>query len=239
MKRAIVIGASSGIGKEVARELSEEGYILGLAARRTELLEGLKNELNHPAYIQRVDVGQSETATQLRSLINKLGGLDLIIISSGVGFINTELEWEKEKQTIEVNALGFAAVANVAFNYFAKQGSGCIAAISSIAAIRGSAESPSYSASKSFVSNYMEGLRCKAKKLKSSIQVIDIQPGFVNTAMAQGEGLFWVADTQKAARQIVKAIHQSKNKVYVTKRWRIIAYILRVMPDWLYYKLNV
>ena len=133
--------------------------------------------------------------------------------------------------------IGYAAMANIAFKYFWSQGKGHLVGISSIAAIRGSAEAPAYSASKAFVSNYMEGLRKKAYKLCLPITVTDIQPGFVNTAMAQGEGLFWVASPEEAAQQIYEAIKYKKNHSYITKRWRIIAYVLKIIPDWMFNKI--
>jgi short-subunit dehydrogenase len=173
----------------------------------------------------------------LAELIKEIGGMDVIVISAGVGSINPDLNWTQEKEAIDVNISGFTAMANVAFKHFCKQGSGQIVGISSIAAIRSSGDSPAYSASKAFVSNYLEGLRQKTIKLKIPIIVTDIQPGFVNTAMAKGEGQFWVASPEKAAKQIFKAIDGKRKHAYITKRWRIIAWLLKIMPAWLHNKL--
>ncbi|MBM4067242.1 MAG: SDR family NAD(P)-dependent oxidoreductase, partial [Planctomycetes bacterium] len=187
MKKAIIIGATSGIGRELAKILSLNNYVVGMAGRRTELLSNLQREISG-SYIKRIDVAESEEAiTFLKELIQEMGGMDMIVISSGVGFINPELDWKQEKETIDVNISGFAAIANAAFKYFSNQGSGYIVGISSIAAIRGSGEAPAYNASKAFVSNYLEGLRQKANKSGIAITVTEIQPGFVNTAMAKGE----------------------------------------------------
>ena len=130
-----------------------------------------------------------------------------------------------------------AAIANAAFKYFYNQGSGHIVGISSIAAIRGSGEAPAYNASKAFVSNYLEGLRQKARKSGIAITVTEIQPGFVNTAMAKGEGLFWVSSPGKAGQQILKAVNSKKKHAYITKRWRLIAWLLKIIPGWIYNKL--
>jgi len=237
MRKAIIIGASSGIGLELARIMAREGYSLGLAGRRLELLEAARKELPAETRVKRIDVTRTEAMGQLSELISELGGADVIVISSGTGFINPGLEWEKEKATIDVNVSGFAAMANVAFEHFRVSGSGHIVGISSIAAIRGGGESPAYNASKAFVSNYLEGLRQKAVKLKLPIVVADIQPGFVDTVMAQGEGLFWVAPAEKAARQIFDAIEKKKSHAYITKRWRLIAWLLKLIPGWLYCRL--
>lgn len=237
MKKAIIIGATSGIGRELAKILSLNNYVVGMAGRRTELLSTLQREISG-SYIKRIDVAESEEAiTFLKELIQEMGGMDMIVISSGVGFINPELDWKQEKETIDVNISGFAAIANAAFKYFSNQGSGHIVGISSIAAIRGSGEAPAYNASKAFVSNYLEGLRQKASKSGIAITVTEIQPGFVNTAMAKGEGLFWVAPPEKAAHQIFKAITGKKKHAYITKRWRSIAWLLKVIPGWIYNKL--
>lgn len=237
-KRAIIVGASSGIGWELAFILAQNGYLLGLAGRRRHLLEELQNRLPGPAYSKQMDVADQPTAMKgLEELIDKLGGLDLIVISAGIGFINPDLTWAEEKETIEVNVAGFAAVANVAFRYFVRVGRGHLVGISSIAAHRGSREAPAYNASKAFMANYLEGLRNRAIKAGLPIVVTDIQPGFVDTAMAKGEGLFWVAPPRKAAQQIYSAIQRKAFHAYITRRWRLIAWVLKVLPDALYAKL--
>jgi len=123
---------------------------------------------------------------------------------------------------------------NVAFEYFREKGAGHIVGISSLSAIRGSGEGPAYNASKAFASNYLEGLRQNAVKQKLPLTVTDIQCGLVDTAMAKGEGLFWVAPPAKAAGQILDAIRKKKDHAYITKRWRIIALLLKALPGWLY-----
>jgi short-subunit dehydrogenase len=235
MKRAIVIGASSGVGKELAIVLSQDGFAVGLMARRIDLLEELSSRLPNRALSRQADISDySQAMASLENLIEEIGGVDLIVISAGTGFINPGLDWSKEKETIDVNVIGFTAMANVAFRHFVKAGRGHLVGISSIAAIRGSGGAPAYSASKAFMSNYLEGLRISARKAGLPIVVTDIQPGFVDTAMAQGHGLFWVASPQKAARQIYKAIQRKARHAYVTKRWSAIGWLLKVLPDAIY-----
>jgi short-subunit dehydrogenase len=169
-------------------------------------------------------------------LIEKMDGADIIIINAGVGFTNPELDWEKEKTTIDVDVLGFCVTANASMKYFISRGRGHLVGISSLAALRGNRFAPAYSASKAFLSNYLEGLRHKVVKEKLPITITDIKPGYINTKMAQGEYLFWVAPVTKAVRQMVKAIEKKKSVAYITKRWRIIAWIYKVIPKWIYYK---
>jgi short-subunit dehydrogenase len=179
-----------------------------------------------------------EARAALAQLIQELGGADLVIVSAGTGHLNPGLDWEPERDTIDVNVRGFAALATAALQHFIGQGSGHLVAISSIAAVRGAAAAPAYNASKAFVSNYMQGLQQKVCKLGLPITVTDIQPGLVDTAMAQGEGLFWVQPPRKAAAQIMAAIEKKKKRAYVTRRWRLIAWILKILPDFVYNRLG-
>jgi short-subunit dehydrogenase len=237
MKKAIIIGASSGIGEEVARLLSKDKISLGLTARRTELLENLQSQLTHDSIVKYMDINDCEASkSQLESLISEMGEVDLILICSGIGYENKELDRDLELKTINTNVIGVASLICVCMNYFLSKGGGQLAVISSIASLRGSSECPAYNASKSFISNYLEGMQCKAQKSGGNVYVTDIKPGFVDTAMAQGEGLLWVMPVPVAAKQIYKAVKSRKKSVYITKRWGLIAFILKRLPKSLYTK---
>ena len=236
---AIVIGASSGIGLELARQLSARGYGVGLVARRGELLEKLARELSPPVWTKTMDVAETtEAMSRLRELIAEMKDVELFVISAGTGFINPELEWEKERTTIAVNVAGFAAAANVAVEHLKQRGRGHLVGISSLAALRGSSAAPAYNASKAFVSNYLEGLRLMLRRRNLPITVTDVQPGLVDTRMAQGDKLFWVAAPAEAARQILAAVRRRKQHVIVTRRWRLAALFLKHAPDWLYRRIG-
>ncbi|MCQ9207849.1 MAG: SDR family NAD(P)-dependent oxidoreductase [Omnitrophica bacterium] len=234
MKKAIVIGASSGIGRAVAKVLGQDGYEVGLVARRIELLRQLQQEIPAQTYIKQIDVSKHEAAmVLLKELIQEMGGLDLIVINSGINTHNINLDWKPEIKTIDVNVSGFVAMINVAVKHFLAQNSGHIVGISSIAGLRGSGACSSYNASKAFVSNYLEGLRHRFRR--NNIYVTDICPGFVETAMTKGEpGQFWVASAQGAAKQILTAIEKKEKVAYITRRWGIIAWLLKILPDWIY-----
>lgn len=238
MKKAVVIGASSGIGRELAKILSQNGYAVGVMARRKHLLEELRKEIQGEIFIQEIDIADAETAMAIFSeFINEIGEIDLIVISAGTGEINDALNWQVENETIRTNVTGFTALANAAIHHFIEKGSGHLVGISSIAALRGGRESPAYNASKAFISNYMEGLRQKIRNLQLPIIVTDVKPGFVKTAMAKGEGIFWAAPADKASKQIYEAIKRKASSVYITRRWRLIAWVLKAMPDRIYEKL--
>lgn len=237
-KKAIIVGATSGIGRELAKLLSNNNYIVGITGRRTNLLEEIKSENPTSYFIKTLDITDTEqTEQRLNELKKEIGGLDLLILSSGIGDLNHNLDFEIEKRTIETNVLGFTLITNWAFNYFEEQKFGHLVAISSVGGLRGSRQAPAYNATKSFQMNYLEGLRQKAKKLNTNISVTDIRPGFVDTDMAKGEGLFWVSKVDKAAQQIFDAINRKKRVAYVTKRWRIIASILKNLPRPIYDKM--
>jgi len=196
MKSAIIIGASSGIGRALADVLSLDGYRVGVVARRIDLLARLQVELAGPCVIKTVDVSRPELAMPLlRELIDELGDVELFIVSAGTGFENAALAWEPERETIAVNVLGFAGMVNVAVAHLETRGSGHLVGISSIAALRGNGVAPAYNASKAFVSNYLQGVRYRFGKLKLPIVATDVQPGYVDTPMAKGR-LFWVASPQ-------------------------------------------
>ncbi|WP_127845839.1 SDR family NAD(P)-dependent oxidoreductase [Psychroflexus aestuariivivens] len=235
MKKAIIVGATSGIGKGLALKLANNDYDVGITGRRTELLRELKSQKPNSFHTKTFDITDSNSIVEnLEALTEELGGLDLIIISSGTGDLNEKLDFEIEKQTIETNVTGFTCIANWAFNYFEKQESGHIVAISSVGGLRGSKIAPAYNATKAFQINYLEGLRQKATKLKTKIFISDIRPGFVDTAMAKGEGQFWVSTVDKASHQIVEAIKKKKKITYVTKRWKLIGVILKRIPRQMY-----
>jgi len=237
-KKIIIIGATSGIGKELARIYIKRGDMIGITGRRENLLKEIQSTVPNQVYTSTFDVRGNENVSHLQSLIDQLGGLDLLIYNSGFGDVSKTLDWEVDKETYETNVKGFIEIVNYTFNFFVKQGHGQIAATSSIASIRGNSWAPAYSASKAFESVYMEGLHMKSKKMKADVVITDIQPGFVNTKMAKGNGQFWVAPVEKAAQQIVKAIDKKKWRAYITRRWWLVAQLMKWAPGWLYHRIG-
>ncbi len=235
MKKVIIAGATSGIGKELAKLFAENNYLVGITGRRTKLLEELKAENHERFFIKTMDITDIDTATiKLQELVSELGGLDMIVISSGTGEINEQLDFNVEKQTIDTNISGFTCVADWAFRYFNEQKSGQIVAITSIGGLRGSRSATAYNASKAYQINYMEGLRQKTSKLYFPFYITDIRPGLVNTDMAKGDGLFWLMPLEKASKQIFSAIQKKKKVAYVTKRWNLVAFIMKHLPRFIY-----
>lgn len=226
MPKAIIVGASSGIGRALARELSPE-YDLGLAARRTERLKAVGEDVGG-AHVATIDVTESDARDRFDDLVASMGGVDLVVLSSGIGRYNPDLEWPDERDTVDVNVRGFTAIATAAMTHFEATGGGHLVGISSVGAEIGSPSMPAYSASKAYVSRYLEGLRYRAD---DGVAVTDVRPGFVDTPMSQRTDRFWECSPETAARQIRRAIEKEKDVAYVTRRWWLVSRVLGALPD--------
>ena len=235
MRKAVVVGATSGIGRAVAHALSANGYVVGITGRRSHLLDELVNKLPSTAYSAVMDVTRpSEARSCFYALAERMSGVDLVVLSAGVGHTDEAASWKHVHETVETNAVGFAALADAAYRHFEARGRGHLVGITSVAAVREGGGAPAYHASKAFAARYLAGLRHRASKTDLQLTVTDVRPGFVDTAMAKGEGLFWVASPERAASQIIAAIEDSRMTVYVTRRWRLVATFLALIPGWLY-----
>ena len=234
IKRIIIVGATSGIGRKMAEQYAAKGNIVGITGRRKELLDEIENNFPGKIKTECFDVTTGENIVKLSKLILEIGGMDILVYSSGIGEPSKELDWQLDKTTVETNVNGFIEIANWGFNYFINQGYGSMAVISSVAANRGNSWAPAYSASKAFQSNYFEALAIKAERIKKDIGITCIEPGFVDTKMAKGNKRFWLVSLEKAAQQMITAIDKKKRKVYVSKRWWLIATLMRLTPFWIY-----
>jgi short-subunit dehydrogenase len=234
MKKVIIVGASSGIGWDLAKIYSQNGYEVGITARRLDFLKNLQAELPNKCYIKKMDVADPvEARSLLADLVEEMGGMDILVLNAGIG--DSKPSWEMEMQIINVNIAGFTALANWAVEYFAAKGGGQIAGVSSVASIRGTRIATVYSASKAYISSYMEGLQQRSYQKRQGITITDIRPGFVATPMTQeNKGMFWVASSDKAARQIYSAINAKRRVVYITKRWWLVAQIIKNIPDFIW-----
>jgi len=235
-KKVIIVGATSGIGKEMALQYAQKGYMVGITGRRTMLLTEMKEKFPAHIFTSCFDVRANNNIEHLKTLIDEMNGVDIFIYNAGYGEPSATLNPEIERNVYEINVKGFVDLTAYMFNFFVQQGHGHIAATSSVASVRGLSAAPAYSASKAFMSNYMEGLYMKARRLKTHIYITDIQPGFVNTKPVSNQR-FWVAPPQKAATQIIKAIEAKKWRAYITKRWCLIAWLLKYAPSWIYHRI--
>jgi short-subunit dehydrogenase len=205
--------------------------------RRRELLASLEKS-NANIFSCEMDVVDCNADALLQKVAALMGKIDLIILSAGYGDVNQELVSSIELRTVNINVLGFTDCAVAAYHYLKEQGGGMLAGISSVASFRGVAAGAAYSASKAYVSNFLEGIRIMSYKDKANITVSTIIPGFVDTDLAKGvggeEGIFWMASVEKAARQIIRALDKRKKIIYITKRWRFVAWGMRLLPECIY-----
>ncbi len=234
-KKIIIIGATSGIGQALAEVLAAEGHAVGVTGRREALLQEMKSERPSCYHTAAFDITDTATSiAHLEALISAMGGVDTIVISAGGGDTNAALDFEIEQRMVDLNVRAFTQLADWAFNYFKLRRRGHLAAITSVAGVRGSRQAPGYSASKAYQINYLEGLRQKARNERLDIAVTDICPGFVDTPMAKSPVRFWVSPVDKAAHQIYRGLQKRRKVVYITRRWRLVAGLYRWLPAWLH-----
>lgn len=238
-KKAIVMGASSGIGNEVARLLLARGWTLGVAARRTAPLEQLAREWPGQVTVAAIDVTAGDAAPRLLRLIGSLGGMDLYLHVAGVGWQNITLEAGKELATVETNALGFARLVGEAYRYFAQAGGGHIAVVSSVAGTKGLGAAPAYSATKAFDSVYVQALEQQARMRGLAIRFTDIRPGFVKTDLLGGHPYPMLMDKRRVARLIVQAVASRRHTAVIDTRWRVLTALWRRVPRWLWRRMSV
>ena len=223
MKNAVIIGASSGMGMEVTKLLLAEGYRLGIAARREDRLQALKQLAPDRVVTATIDVTSEDAPQRLRLLIEELGGMDLYFHVSGIGKQNRTLTPDIELNTVNTNGMGFTRMVGEASRYFAERGQGHIAALTSIAGTKGLGPAPSYSATKAFQNVYLQSLEQQANARGLKIRFTDIRPGFVDTDLLAGDFHYpMMLKPDKVARQIVKAIHNKRHVVVIDWKYAIL-----------------
>lgn len=244
-KRAIIIGASVGMGKAVAKLLAADGYIVGMTARSIELLEQTQQEIPTQTYISYMDVSNPDDAVnRLTSMIAQMGGLDLIVIAA-TGFRDCDFDdtdWKKSLAVLSVDVVGFFALARTALTLFENQGYGHLVGFTSIDGLRGIAEAPAYSGAKAFCSRYLEAERNKFMQKNIPIFVTELCPGWINsrgdTDYTQTPHAYWVETLDDAMTDIMEAIKNKEHVAYITKRWQKVAALLSLIPTDLYNALS-
>lgn len=226
----IIIGATSGIGKELAKIYISQGHTVGITGRRENLLNEIKD--NRPKiYTCSYDVTQKDAPEHLMNLIGAMGGVDTVIYSSGFGKSNTELTLETELAAADVNVQGFMRHATTLFNYWCENNKkGHLAVLSSIAGIRALGIAPAYSATKHFQAFYLETLRQLATMRNANISFTAIKPGFVATDFISGKKYPLTLQKEKVAAKIVKAIEKKKKNCVIYGVWKPIALLMKLIP---------
>lgn len=238
--KAIIVGASSGMGYEVARILLRDGWTLGLAARRTEPFGALASEFPGKVRAKRIDVMAADASRLLRELLAEMGGMDLYFHAAGVGWQNLGLERQREMDTVATNGMGFASLVGVAYRYFASKGHGHIAVISSIAGTKGLGVAPAYSATKAFQNVYIQALEQQANMRHLDIRFTDIRPGFVRTPLLDDGTCYpLLMDHKKVAQTIVDSLYAHRHVRVIDWRYGILTFFWRLLPNWFWRRLSV
>ena len=240
MKRAIIIGASSGIGREVAKLLLADGWYVGVAARRADLLAELKASAPSQVTAARIDVTADDAAGRLLDLVRELGGVSLFVYCAGVGKQNMQLDGSVELATAAVNVKGFTCLLDAMFNYMAANQGGDIAVITSIAGTKGLGAAPAYSATKAYQATYIQALEQLSNMRRLHIRFTDFRPGFVDTDMLAGGGRYpMLMDKTAVAREIVRAVKAHRHVHLIDWRYRLLVALWRLIPGRLWRKLNI
>jgi NADP-dependent 3-hydroxy acid dehydrogenase YdfG len=240
MKHAIVMGASSGMGQKVSRLLLAEGWRVGVAARRTDVLKELAEAFPGRVEVMQIDVMEEDASHRLLELIRRLGDIDLYFHASGIGKQNMVLDEGVEHQTVMTNAVGFTRMVDTVYTYMADHQGGHIAVISSIAGTKGLGVAPSYSATKAFQNTYIQALEQQAQMRKLPIRFTDIRPGFVDTPLlGDGKKYPLLMDADKVVKEILQAIRQQKHVRIIDWRYRLLVPLWRMIPNWLWRSLPI
>jgi NADP-dependent 3-hydroxy acid dehydrogenase YdfG len=235
MSKAVIVGASSGIGLEVARLFIQRGWTVGVAARRLDLLQTIG-----AADVEQIDVTSADAPDKLMQLVERMGGMDLFFYASGIGKQNRELTPDIELATVETNGMGFTRMIGCAYRYFAQQGRGHIAAITSIAGTKGLGPAPAYSATKAMQNVYLQALEQQANARKLDIRFTDIRPGFVDTALLSGSFHYpMMLKPQAVAREIVSAVEHNKHIRVIDWKYRLLTALWRRIPRCIWRKIKL
>ena len=239
-KKVIIIGATSGIGREVALIYIAQGWKVGVAGRQEAELGSLRAEYPEQVYAQTLDVTQEDAPEKLHALIEQVGGMDVFLLSSGIGKQNPTLETGLELATAATNVEGFIRMTNAAFHYFEQQGHGHLAVISSIAGTKGLGAAPAYSATKGFQNIYMDALDQLARMKKLNIRFTDIRPGFVATPLLNNQKQYpMLMEAPIVALDIVSAIEKKKRVAIIDWKFRLLVGFWRLIPMWIWLRLPI
>ena len=235
MSKVVIVCASSGIGLEVARLFIQRGWTVGVAARRLDLLQTIG-----AADVEQIDVTSADAPDKLMLLVERMGGMDLFFYASGIGKQNRELTPDIELATVETNGMGFTRMMGCAYRYFAQQGRGHIAAITSIAGTKGLGPAPAYSATKAMQNVYLQALEQQANARKLDIRFTDIRPGFVDTALLSGSFHYpMMLKPQAVAREIVSAVEHNKHIRVIDWKYRLLTALWRRIPRCIWRKIKL
>lgn len=238
MKRIVIIGASSGIGRRVAEDFAKSGWEVAIAARREDKLKEIAHNFPGQMVYKAIDVTAQDAVERFNDLIEENGGMDVLFFASGVGFANPELKPGLDEQIMAVNVRGFTRIINAAYLYFkrtANDSKGRIAAITSVAGTKGLGVASTYSASKRYQQNYLQAIDQLAHMERVNVGVTDIRPGFIRTALLDPDKKYpLIMTVDQVAPKIERAILRGKRVATVNGKWALVVALWRLIPNCLW-----
>ena len=239
MKRVVIVGATSGIGYESAKIFLQQGYVVGLVGRRVENLKPLIEEYPQTTYSKQIDITSPEAPQQLSELINDMGGMDIYLHVSGIGYQNIALDQQIEIDTVKTNCLGLTQMATTAYHYLSQNGGGQISVVSSIAGTKGLGIAPSYSATKRYQSTYLQCLTQLSRMRNDNITFTDIRPGFVDTPLLRKANYPMKMKADYVAKKLYKAVISKKRVAIIDWKFSLIVFFWRLIPTFLWERLRI
>lgn len=239
MKRVVIVGATSGIGYESAKIFLQQGYVVGLAGRRTDNLKPLIEEYPQTTYSKQIDITSPEAPQQLKELIEEMGGMDIYLHVSGIGYQNISLDQQIEIDTVKTNCLGLTQMTTTAYQHLSQNGGGQIAVVSSIAGTKGLGIAPSYSATKRYQSHYLQCLTQLSRMRNDNISFTDIRPGFVDTPLLRKANYPMKMKADYVAKKLYKAVLRKKRVAIIDWKFALIVFLWRLIPTFLWERLKI
>ena len=243
MKRLVVIGASSGIGRRVATDFAKMGWEVAVAARREDRLKEIADNFPGKVVYKAIDVTSPDCVERFNDLIEMNGGMDMLLFASGVGFANPDLAPGLDESIMAVNVLGFTRIINAAYKYFkrtAVDAKGRICAITSIAGTKGMGAAPTYSATKRYQQNYLQAISQLAHMQRVNVSVTDIRPGFIRTDLLDPNKSYpLIMAVNYVAPLIEKAMLRGSRVAYIDWRWGLVTSAWKLIPRFIWERMSV
>lgn len=237
MKKIIIVGASSGMGRRLALDFARLGWRVGIAARREDQLKEIKAQNPDRIEYAAIDVAAQDAVDRFYNLIEQLDGMDYLVYAAGCGWRNPDLDEASDEQTIAVNVLGFTKIVNAAYKYYKRTANvdrGHIACITSVGGTKGIGISATYSASKRYQWTYLQAIDQLAHQQHVNVAISDLRPGFVDTALLAGRRYPLEMSLDYVAPRLERAIMRAPRVKIIDSRWAIVTALWRMIPPCLW-----